>query len=461
MLRNGDEEGQSLLEEQSTVYPAKDGGKQGAGAHLEDTEHDKRRHEAAERALYEGRRGLRGLIPFLGPAFIASVAYIDPGNFATNIAAGSTYGYMLLWVVLGANLMAVLVQALSAKLGIATGMNLPEVFRAQYGPVPSFLMWIQGELVVMATDLAEFLGGALGLSLLFNLSMVQSAIVATVISFLLLELQRRGVRPLEAAITALVMVVVFSFVIEMFFSGIHVVPMMEGLFIPRFADGESVLLGAGILGATVMPHAIYLHSALVQKRVRIRHEADKKRLYRLELIDIWLAMGLAGVINMSMLIVAAALFHQHGLMITEIEEAAHTLGELIGPVATILFGLGLLAAGLSSSSVGILSGDIIMQGFVRWHIPIYLRRAVSIIPPLVIILSGISPTIALLWSQVFLSFGITLALVPLIILTSKKQWMGPLKNGPWTLALALVIAVIVIVLNLYIIYMAAHGVSIG
>ncbi|PTQ57185.1 MAG: Manganese transport protein MntH [Candidatus Carbobacillus altaicus] len=422
---------------------------------------DKRRHVEAERALYEGRRGFRGLIPFLGPAFIASVAYIDPGNFATNIAAGSTYGYMLLWVVLGSNLMAILVQSLSAKLGIATGMNLPEVFRAQYGPVASFLMWIQGELIVIATDLAEFLGGALGLSLLFNLSLFDAALIVTVLSFLLLELQRRGVRALEAAITALVMVVVFAFVVEMFFSGVHVGPMLKGLFIPRFADGESVLLGAGILGATVMPHAIYLHSALVQKRVRIRHEEDKKKLYRLELIDIWLAMGIAGVINMSMLIVAAALFHQNGLIVTEIDDAARMLGELIGPVATLLFGLGLLAAGLSSSSVGILSGDVIMQGFIRRHIPIYLRRAVSIIPPLAIILSGISPTLALLLSQVFLSFGIAFALVPLIILTSQEKWMGALKNGPWTIGLAVVIAAIVIVLNAYIIYMAAHGVAIG
>ncbi|MBE3596011.1 MAG: Nramp family divalent metal transporter [Hydrogenibacillus sp.] len=417
-------------------------------------------YEAAERALRERPKGLKGVLPFLGPAFVASVAYIDPGNYATNIAAGSTYGYRLLWVVLAANLMAVLIQALSAKLGIATGKDLPELIRDRYGAAVGWLMWVQGELVVIFTDLAEFLGGAIGIHLLTGRSMAESAVYATILSFLLLELQRRGVRPLEAAITALVTVVTFSFVVEMFLSGADAGPLFRGLVVPTLPDAEAVFLAAGILGATVMPHAIYLHSALTKRRVMARTPEEKKRLYRLELIDLWIAMGIAGVINMSMLIVAAALFHSQGMIVEEIDDAARLLGQFLGPAATILFAVGLLASGLSSSSVGILSGDVIMQGFIRFRIPIYVRRIVSTLPPLFIIVSGMSPTAALLVSQVVLSFGIGLALVPLVLLTRDRRVMGELANRPLTNFLAYALTAIVLALNGYIFYMAAHGAAI-
>ncbi|QZA33196.1 Nramp family divalent metal transporter [Hydrogenibacillus sp. N12] len=418
------------------------------------------RYERAERALAERWPGLRGILPFLGPAFIASVAYIDPGNYATNIAAGSTYGYRLLWVVLAANLMAILVQALSAKLGIATGRDLPELIRDRYGAAAGWFMWVQGELVVIFTDLAEFLGGAIGIHLLTGRSMVESAVFATILSFLLLELQRRGVRPLEAAITGLVMVVTFSFVVEMFLSGAEPAPLMRGLLVPTFPDAEAVFLAAGILGATVMPHAIYLHSALTKRRVTARTPEEKKRLYRLELLDLWIAMGIAGVINMSMVIVAAALFHGRGMVVEEIDDAARLLGQFLGPAATLLFAVGLLASGLSSSSVGILAGDVIMQGFIRFRIPIYARRIVSTIPPLAIILSGMSPTTALLVSQVVLSFGIGLALVPLVLLTRDRRVMGELANRPLTNLLAYAVTAVVLALNGYLLYSAFHGVAV-
>lgn len=408
--------------------------------------------KAVQDALDGKSKGFKRLLPFLGFAFIAAIAYIDPGNFATNISAGSKFGYMLLWVILFSNLMAFLIQVLSAKLGIATGKNLPEIARDRYPKWVSAGLWIQGELVIMATDLAEFIGAALGLNLLFGIPMVEAAIIAAIGSFAILELQRRGYRALEAGIAGLLFVVVIAFALQTFFAKPDAASVLEGLFIPKIDGMDSVLLATGILGATVMPHAIYLHSALTQRRVVGKTDSERKKIFRFETIDILIAMVIAGAINASMLIVAAALFFKNGLYVEDLDVAYQQFGHYIAPASAILFGIGLLAAGLSSSSVGTLSGDIIMQGFIRYRIPLYLRRFITIIPPMIIIISGVNATEALVWSQVVLSFGISFALVPLIMFTSNKRLMGALTNRKWVTALAWLIAVLVIALNLFVIY---------
>ncbi|KRV46049.1 MULTISPECIES: Nramp family divalent metal transporter [Bacillus] len=406
---------------------------------------------AAERALEGKVKGFRRLLPFLGPAFIAAIAYIDPGNFATNIAAGSKYGYLLLWVILISNLMALLIQSLSAKLGIATGKNLPEIAREEFPKPVSIGLWIQGELVIIATDLAEFIGAALGLYLLFRIPLLEASIIAAIGSFAILELQRRGYRALEAGITGMLFVVVIAFAVQTFVAKPDLASVAGGLFIPRFEGTDSVLLAAGILGATVMPHAIYLHSALTQRRVVGRTEKEKKLIFRFEFLDILIAMVVAGAINASMLIVAAALFFKNGLFVEDLDVAFQHFGTLAGPVSAILFGVGLLVAGLSSSSVGTLSGDIIMQGFIQYRIPLYVRRLITIIPPIAIIASGVNPTSALVMSQVVLSFGIAFALIPLILFTSKKRIMGDLTNARWVTGISWVIATLVVALNLFLI----------
>lgn len=406
---------------------------------------------AAERALEGKVKGFRRLLPFLGPAFIAAIAYIDPGNFATNIAAGSKYGYLLLWVILISNLMALLIQSLSAKLGIATGKNLPEIAREEFPKPVSIGLWIQGELVIIATDLAEFIGAALGLYLLFRIPLLEASIIAAIGSFAILELQRRGYRALEAGITGMLFVVVIAFAVQTFVAKPNLASVAGGLFIPRFEGTDSVLLAAGILGATVMPHAIYLHSALTQRRVVGRTEKEKKLIFRFEFLDILIAMVVAGAINASMLIVAAALFFKNGLFVEDLDVAFQHFGTLAGPVSAILFGVGLLVAGLSSSSVGTLSGDIIMQGFIQYRIPLYVRRLITIIPPIAIIASGVNPTSALVMSQVVLSFGIAFALIPLILFTSKKRIMGDLTNARWVTGISWVIAALVVALNLFLI----------
>ncbi|OME75966.1 divalent metal cation transporter [Paenibacillus sp. FSL A5-0031] len=394
-------------------------------------------------------KSIKSLLPFIGPAFIAGVAYIDPGNFATNIAAGSQYGYMLLWVVLVSNLMAILIQALSAKLGIATGKNLPEVSRENFPKPVSFGLWVQGELVVIATDLAEFIGAALGLYLLFGIPLLPSAIIAAVGSFAILELQRRGFRSLEAGIIGMVFIVVIAFGLQVLYSQPNPGDILNGLFTPQFKGVESVMLAAGILGATVMPHAIYLHSALTQKRIVGRTEGERKRIFRFEFIDILIAMIIAGVVNASMLIVAAALFHKNGMNIQDLDVAFKQFGELVGPFSAILFGIGLLASGLASSAVGTMSGDIIMQGFIKRRIPLYLRRAITVIPPILLIAIGVNPTTALVISQIILSFGIPFALIPLILFTSSKEIMGSLANHKITNVLAWAIALVIIALNIF------------
>jgi len=389
---------------------------------------------------------------YLGPAFIAGVAYIDPGNFATNISAGSDYGYLLLWVVLFSNLMAILIQSLSAKLGIATGKNLPEISRENMSKPLSIAMWIQGELVVIATDLAEFIGASLGLYLLFGIPLFTAAIISAIGSFIILELQRRGVRTLEAGITGMVFIVVIAFGLQVFFAHPDTNAVLQGLFTPRFEGIDSVMLAAGILGATVMPHAIYLHSSLTQKRIIGRNEIEKKSIFRFEFVDILIAMVIAGTVNACMLIVAAALFFENGLSISSLESVFTYLGDLLGPFSAILFGIALLFAGIASSTVGTMSGDVIMQGYIKRRIPIYLRRTITIIPPLVVIAIGVDSTLALIISQIILSFGIPFALIPLIIFTSKKKIMGNLVNHKITTFVAWSIALIIIALNIFLLF---------
>ncbi|CAM3560532.1 MULTISPECIES: Nramp family divalent metal transporter [Saccharibacillus] len=410
------------------------------------------RTEIAAQAVLDGdTKGLKRLLPFLGPAFIAAVAYIDPGNFATNITAGSQYGYMLLWVIFASNLMAVLIQSLSAKLGIATGRNLPEIARDRFPKGVSIFLWIQSELVIIATDLAEFIGAALGLYLIFGIPMLPAALITAVASFAILELQRRGFRALETGIAGMVVAVVLAFAFQVFMAKPDMGAVAAGIFTPQFEGTQSIMLAAGILGATVMPHAIYLHSSLTQNRIVGRNEEEKKKIFRLEFFDIIFAMIVAGAVNMAMLIIAAALFFKNGLLVEQLDQAFIHFRELAGPATAISFGLGLLIAGLSSSSVGTMSGDVVMQGFINKRINLYLRRAITMIPPLALIISGINATEALVASQVILSFGIAFALVPLMLFTGNRKLMGGLVNHPITQVLGWAIAALVIALNIFLV----------
>ena len=404
------------------------------------------------------RRGISRILPFLGPAFVASVAYIDPGNFATNIAGGAQFGYLLLWVVVASNLTAMLVQALSAKLGIATGRNLAELCRDRFPRPVVWGMWGISELVAMATDLAEFLGAALGFYLLFHIPLFVAALLAGVVTLLILALERRGFRPVEAVITAFVGVIAVSYVIETILDRPDWTEVAVGALVPRFAGTESVLLATGILGATVMPHVIFLHSALTQHRIVPRNEAQAKLLYRFEVTDVLLAMGLAGVVNAAMLIMAASTFHARGLTaIATIDEAHRTLAPLLGRASSTIFAISLLASGLSSSTVGTMAGQVIMQGFLHRQIPIWIRRLVTMIPALVVIALGLDPTRTLVISQVVLSFGLPFALVPLVIFTRRRDVMGGLANHRLTTVLASAVTAVIISLNLFLLSRMLSG----
>ncbi len=404
--------------------------------------------EAAHRSLAGRTRGARAVLPFLGPAFVAAVAYVDPGNFATNVAAGSQFGYMLLWVILASNLMAMLIQTMSAKLGIATGMNLPEVCRAQYPKPVSRALWVQAEIIAMATDLAEFLGAALGFYLLFGIPLFWAGVLTGIFSFAILALQSRGARPLEIVITMLVGVILVGFAIQFFLSDPSPSGIAKGLVIPGFEGTESVLLATGILGATVMPHVIYLHSALTQRRVVGRTEEERRSIFRFERIDVIIAMSIAGVINMSMLIMAAGVFHARGLTgVEDIDEVFDRLGDLVGSNAQIAFGVALLASGLSSSSVGTLAGQVVMQGFIDRQIPLFIRRGLTMAPALIVLAIGVNPSRALVLSQVVLSFGIPFALIPLLHFCRSRDIMGGLVNHRATTAVATVVVVLIVTLN--------------
>jgi manganese transport protein len=407
---------------------------------------------AARRSLDGHSTGLRRIWPFLGPAFIAAVAYIDPGNFATNIAGGAKFGYLLLWVVLAANLIAMLVQTQSAKLGIATGKNLAELCRERFPRRASIGLWLQAELVAMATDVAEVVGAALGLNLLFGIPLFAAGLIAGTGAFAILGLQQMGFRRLEAGISALVGVIVASFVIELFHAKPAAGEVAKHLFVPGFAGTESILLATGIIGATVMPHVVYLHSALTQKRIVGRDEVEKKKILGFEKVDVVIALSLAGLVNLSMMMVAAALFHAGGLTgIDSIEGAFEGLKTLVSSHAATIFGIALLASGFASSSVGTMAGQVVMQGFIRRRIPLFLRRALTLAPALFVLAVGFNPTDALVLSQVVLSFGIPFALVPLLLIARRRDVMGSLANPPWLTAVAGAIAALIIGLNAFLI----------
>jgi manganese transport protein len=412
---------------------------------------------AAHATLKGEKRGLARLWPFLGPAFIAAVAYVDPGNFATNISGGAQFGYLLLWVILTSNLMAMLIQSMSAKLGIATGKNLPEVCRERFPRAVTLGLWVQAEVIAMATDLAEFIGAALALNLLFGIPLFPAGLITAVGAFAILELQRRGFRPLEAAISALVGVIVVAFAFQMFYARPEADRILAGLFTPQFAGTESVLLAAGILGATVMPHVIYLHSALTQRRVVGRTEEEKKKIFRFELVDVVIAMAIAGTINASMLIMAAALFHANGLNVGDIDFAFEQLKVLEGNTPAILFGVALLASGLSSSSVGTMAGQVVMQGFINRRIPLFLRRLITMLPALVVLAIGLNPSRSLVISQVVLSFGIPFALIPLLIHCRNRSVMGALVNRRLTTGIATVVVALIVSLNVFLLYRTFFG----
>jgi manganese transport protein len=415
--------------------------------------------EAAGRALDgSGKKDLRRVLPFLGPAFIASVAYIDPGNFATNIQSGSEFGYMLLWVVVASNLMAMLIQTLSAKLGIATGKNLAEHCRERFGTKIAAFMWVLMEIVAMATDLAEFIGAAIGFNLLFGIPLLWGGALAAVATFLILGLERFGFRPLEAVIATMVGLIAACYVVETVLDAPNFKSVFFCAVTPRFSGRESVLLAAGILGATVMPHAIFLHSALTQGRIVVKDPVKMRRLFRFEVADVTIAMTVAGIVNMAMLIMAAATFHRHGYTsIATIQDAHKTLEPLLGKAASFIFAVSLLASGLSSSTVGTSAGQVIMQGFVRRKIPVWVRRIVTTAPSLIVIAIGLDPTRTLVISQVVLSFGLPFAIVPLLMFTANKTLMGPLANRWITTALMTLITITIIALNLFLIFLIVKG----
>ncbi len=412
---------------------------------------------AAHASLKGEKRGLARLWPFLGPAFIAAVAYVDPGIFATHLSGGAQFGYLLLWVILTSNLMAMLIQSMSAKLGIATGKNLPEVCRERFPKAVTLGLWVQAEVIAMATDLAEFIGAALALNLLFGVPLFPAGLMTAVGAFAILELQRRGFRPLEAAISALVGVIVVAFAFQMFYAQPEAERILAGLFTPQFAGTESVLLAAGILGATVMPHVIYLHSALTQRRVVGRTEEEKKKIFRFELVDVVIAMAIAGTINASMLIMAAALFHANGLNVGDIDFAFEQLKVLEGNTPAILFGVALLASGFSSSSVGTMAGQVVMQGFINRRIPLFLRRLITMLPALVVLAIGLNPSRSLVISQVVLSFGIPFALIPLLIHCRNRSVMGTLVNRRLTTGIATVVVALIVCLNVFLLYRTFFG----
>jgi len=406
---------------------------------------------SASLALSGERRGVRAVLPFLGPAFIASIAYIDPGNFATNMACGSEFGYTLLWVVLAANLTAMVVQSMSAKLGIATGRSLPEVCRDRFSPRVVVLLWLQAEAVAMATDLAEFVGAALGMNLIFGLSLWLCGVITGLAAFAILGMQMRGFRRLEATITALVAVVVIAFGLEVLRSSPVFGGVVHGLFVPTFSGGGSALLAVGIVGATVMPHVIYLHSALTQRRIVGASDSARRKIFRFEIVDIAIAMGIAGAINLAMLAMAAAVFHARGLTGAggDFGQVYRGLNRYVGAHSGQVFGIALLASGVASSCVGTMAGQVVMQGFIQRQIPILLRRAITMIPALVLIGVGFDPTRALVLSQVFLSFGIPFALIPLVAFTASRRVMGGLVNRRITNIAAITVTAVIVALNVY------------
>lgn len=413
---------------------------------------------AAREAILGRRRGWRALVPFLGPAFIASIAYIDPGNFATNIQGGAQFGYALLWVIVMANLMSMLIQGLAAKLGIATGMNLAEMCRARYPTWLCYAFWITQEITAMATDLAEFLGAAIGINLLFGIPLFEAALITGVGVFLVLGLQGNGFRGLEAFIGGSAGVIALCYLVETVLAKPDWGQVAYHSIVPSLPGGDALLLAVGIIGATVMPHVIYLHSDLTRGRVVPMNEAEAKRVWGFEKIDVIIAMAMAGLVNMAMLFMAAKVFHFTGHQdIAEIGTAYRTLTPLLGGGAAVVFGISLLASGVSSSAVGTMAGQVVMQGFVNFRIPIWLRRLATMVPGIAAIYLGVNPTRTLVISQVVLSFTLPIPVITLILFTRNPEIMGRLVNHRWTTALAMICATTILLLNIVLLYQTFGG----
>jgi manganese transport protein len=402
---------------------------------------------AAGRQVLAGRRGWRAYLAFAGPAVIASIAYVDPGNFATNIQAGAKYGYSLLWVVLLANLIAMLFQALSAKLGIVTGRNLAELCRDHFPSPVVLAMWIISEIAAMATDLAEFLGGAIGLSLLLHLPLLAGMVATAAATYGLLIVGGRGFRPLELIIGGMVSVIALCYLVELFIVPVDWAAAAFHTFTPQIADAQALLLAVGIIGATVMPHAVYLHSGLTQARMPVRDEDERRRLLRFSSAEVVVALALAGLVNMAMVMMASGAFHRGHPDVAEIETAYHTLTPLLGAAAAGIFLLSLIVSGVSASTVGTMAGQMIMQGFVGFRIPVWVRRLVTMLPAFVVVALGVNATAALVLSQVVLSIALPLPMIALIIFTGRRDLMGSYANRPLTSAIALIGATVVLALN--------------
>jgi manganese transport protein len=399
------------------------------------------------------RGPIRGRLALLGPAFVAAVAYIDPGNFATNFSAGAKFGYLLIWVIVMANLMAMLVQYLSAKAGLASGRNLAELCRESFPRTINAFLWIQAEVIAIATDLAEFVGAAIGLHLLFGVGLFAAGLITAVVAFGILALEQRGYRRFELAIIGLLGLVALGFLYDFLAVGHHDAAGIAGGLVPSLGSSEALLLAMGIIGATVMPHVIYLHSALTQRRVEPRGDGERRELLRYVRIDCGLGLGIAGVINLAMLCIAVAIFNRTGHTDVDSIEGAHDgLATLVGGGAALAFAVALLASGLSSSSVGTYSGQVVMQGFIRRRIPLFVRRAVTMTPALVVLALGLPTTDTLVISQVVLSFGIPFALIPLILVTRRADLMGSLVNRRATTVAASAVAAIIVSLNVFLIY---------
>jgi manganese transport protein len=398
--------------------------------------------------LLRSRGRVRGIVALLGPAFVAAVAYIDPGNFATDFSAGARSGYALVWAVVAANLMAMLVQYLSAKIGVATGRDLPELCRDHLPRAASRGLWVQAELIAMATDLAEFVGAAIALNLLFSVPLLAAGLITAAVAFAILALEQRGYRRFELAIAALLGIVFLGFAYDLAAVGVAPSAVAAGL-VPSLAGQDSLVLVTGIIGATVMPHVVYLHSALTKSRVACRDDAERRELMRFQRLDVLVALGAAGAINLAMIFVAAELFHRTGAPGADSIQAAHAgLGRLVGGGAALAFAIALLASGLSSSSVGTYAGQVVMAGFIGRRIPLFTRRALTMLPALIVLGSGLPATDSLVISQVVLSFGIPFALVPLVVLTRRAELMGTLVNRPIITIAASCVAALIITLNL-------------
>lgn len=420
--------------------------------------HDEQLRRQARAAIRGRLKGFAALWPFLGPAVVASVAYVDPGNVATNIQAGAKFGYRLLWVIVVANVVAMLFQSLSAKLGIATGRSLPELCREHFPRKVVWPMWVGAEIGAMATDLAEFLGAAVGFNLLLGIPMLAAGVATGVATFVVLGLQKRGVRHLEAVIGALVGVIALSYAVETVLAKPDWGEVARHSVVP-WISGDSALLAVGIVGATVMPHALYLHSGLTQSRDVARNGEERARAFKFELIDVVLAMGVAGLVNMAMLYMAAAVFNGSGRTdVGGIEEAYQTLTPLLGGMSALVFGVSLVASGLSSAAVGTMAGQMVMQGFVDFSIPVWLRRLLTMLPALAVIALGFEPTSVLVISQAVLSFVLPVPVVSLVLLTRRADLMGEsLVNHRATTIAAVAGAVVIIGLNLLLLYTVFGG----